>query len=197
MDDVRPRYSNDLTRAPEILSSDYYIKRYSLSSYDPACHGAQYFSHLVMHEVRICELLRLSPHPNIAEYLGCIVEDGRIQGLCFRRYSMELGEHLKEYPGVLDSEQCLIGIKAGVARLHKLDLVHSDLQPCNIMIHEGQPVLIDFDCCAEDVIWPLKSGAPPFLPEGITYARKENDLYSLQVLENLLLKGIEPRKQLK
>lgn len=72
MDDVRPRYSNDLTRAPEILSSDYYIKRYSLSSYDPACHGAQYFSHLVMHEVRICELLRLSPHPNIAEYPSSI-----------------------------------------------------------------------------------------------------------------------------
>ena len=164
--------------------------------YDPTCPDTQYFKHLIMHEVRICELLRRSPHPNVAEYIGCIVEDERIQSLCFRRYSIELRKNLKQYPGVLDHEQCLTGTKGGVAHLHELDLVHNDLQPCNIMIHKGQSVLIDFDCCAREGTWSLKSGAPPFLPEGTTYTRKENDLYSLQALEDLLIKGIEPSKQL-
>lgn len=40
----------------------------------------------------LVEVLRLHPHPNAARYHGCVVEDGKITGLCFDRYSMTLSK---------------------------------------------------------------------------------------------------------
>lgn len=38
-------------------------------------------------------------HPNVAEYYGCGVKDGRIVGLCWRRYTNTLSERAESPSG--------------------------------------------------------------------------------------------------
>jgi serine/threonine protein kinase len=114
----------------------------------------------VLNEVQVCELLKCQPHPNIAEYIGCEVHDGRISGICFKQYKDSLQERLN--PGhlnkrafarsaCLDEEWCssiIEGIKKGLDHLHALELVHNDITPSNIMLDQRDtPIIIDFGSC--------------------------------------------------
>jgi tRNA A-37 threonylcarbamoyl transferase component Bud32 len=44
----------------------------------------------------------------------------------------------------------LCGIEASVHHMHKLELVHSDLNPSNLMVDGDNPVIIDFDSCKRE-----------------------------------------------
>ena len=83
------------TLAPSPLPPDSYFKQPSLLYYGdtPASlePGRQ-----VLAEVEVCEVLRRHPHPNIAQYLGCVTENGRAMGLCFKKY--DLSQHLSTKP---------------------------------------------------------------------------------------------------
>ena len=39
-------------------------------------------------------------------------------------------------------------LESAVAHLHQLELAHNDINPSNIMVRDGLPVLIDFGSCA-------------------------------------------------
>ena len=45
-----------------------------------------------MQDLEDCQMLVQRPHPNVLPYLGCLVEDGRVAGLCFRKASKTLME---------------------------------------------------------------------------------------------------------
>lgn len=83
------------TRAPEPLPVNRWVKRPSLidcgdseASSKPAVH--------LLNEAIVYEILRKHPHKNIARYLGCVVEGGRIKGLCFVKYPMTLRQMVRD-----------------------------------------------------------------------------------------------------
>jgi hypothetical protein len=86
------------------------VKRPSLLWYGDTVASTD-VSNLLLNEAQVCEILRANPHPNIAQYLGCVVENDRITGLCFVKYSMNLSEKVQREPQSLDVEIILRGIQ--------------------------------------------------------------------------------------
>jgi Protein kinase domain len=156
-----PLFPSELTRAPDPLPINSFIKKPQLISYDRICLGSQptLIAESLLEEATVCELLIKHRHPNIAAYFGCQVSDGRIIGLCFARYQRTLMQEVnpiglmkresramrcrntKDYSGVL------AGIESGIRHLHSLGLVHNDINPSNIMLDGDQAIIIDFGSC--------------------------------------------------
>ncbi|PSR75071.1 hypothetical protein BD289DRAFT_464087 [Coniella lustricola] len=108
---------------------------------------------------------------------------GRIRGLCFVKYPLSLFEQIqKKMP--LNIRFCVQEIKKGVAHLHRLGLIHNNLNPSNIMMDAAKPVIIDFDSCKQvGKKLGLKAGTIGWEKPGITTAEPENDDYSIARLE--------------
>ncbi|KAK0613103.1 hypothetical protein B0T17DRAFT_542816 [Bombardia bombarda] len=123
-DQIWPLANPKFTQAPDLLPPTSYFKRPRLLYYG-------------------------YPYLNIVSYLGCIVKEGRIRGLAFARYSVTLSQILKDRTP-FDKGLCLCGIEAGVRYMHKLGLVHNDLNPSNIMMDGDNPVIINFDSCKRE-----------------------------------------------
>ncbi|KAJ8123343.1 hypothetical protein ONZ43_g684 [Nemania bipapillata] len=186
-DHIWPIFKAGLTAAAQPLPSKTYIKRPSLIDYGdtPASYK---LSDQILNEAEVCEILMEHPHPNIAHYLGCIVEDGRITGLCFVEYDMTLSEAMK-HDISLDKERFLQGIENGVSHLHGLGLIHNDLNPHNIMIQDGNPVIIDFDSCKKEgqELGP-KRGTDGWCAEKMDYAIRDNDRYGISKIREFMMK---------
>ncbi|KAK3391220.1 kinase-like domain-containing protein [Podospora didyma] len=185
-DHIWPLANPKFTRAPDPLPPTSYLKRPRLLYYglDDLDCGNQ-----ILTEVEACEVLKRYPHPNIAPYLGCIVKEGRIRGLAFARYSVTLSQMLKDETP-FDRGHCLCGIEAGVRHMHKLGLVHNDLNPSNIMMDGDNPVIIDFDSCKrEGDELGSKAGTDGWTLNGQDQALRENDLYSLSKIRAALMKA--------
>lgn len=153
----QPAFSERFTRA--ISTDQSFVKRPCLSSYSTiGVSPDTSVAEELLQEVEVCEMLRRHPHPNIAVYNGCEIEEGRITGLCFQKYTESLQRRLN--PGHLgkralaassqhlDHEWCsrvIKGVKDAIYHLHTLGLVHNDLNPANIMLDTNEsPILIDF-----------------------------------------------------
>lgn len=189
----QPRCSEvdfNLAQSPGSL----YVKRPSLISYYHIDRiKSDRIAQDVLREAQICEILRLHPHSNIAEYIGCETKDDRISGLCFTKYKESLMQRLN--PGSLgkrafaasshlDQAWCngiLTGVKSALDHLHSLRLVHNDLNPSNIMLdHEDTPKLIDFGSCRH-IGETLRNVGRTYewYDEQVQYANKDNDLDAL------------------
>jgi hypothetical protein len=113
---VNPKFENlaafptAFSPVSEPLTSNCYVKRPSLLWYGDTVASTD-VSNLLLNEAQVCEILRANPHPNIAQYLGCVVENDRITGLCFVKYSMNLSEKVQREPQSLDVEIILRGIQ--------------------------------------------------------------------------------------
>ena len=191
----RAPFNADLTIAPDTLlgSREVYIKEPSLISYGHASPSEQqaYFEPQLQ-EAIVYEKLRLSPHPNIGVYYGCIVEDGLIKAFCLKRYDRTLMDLVKE--GTLShaqKEAYMDGIESGVAHLHALGFVHGDINPSNIMMDSARSttVLIDFDSCRPRGS-PVgqKVGTPGWgLADDYDVAQPEQDLVALRQIRRFLM----------
>ena len=102
-----PSFPPQFRRAPEPLPHDCFVKRPSLLNcgYTEASNGD--VSSLLLNEAEVCEILRASPHPNIAQYLGCLVENDKIMGLCFVKYGMNLKEMVTKHSRPFDADLIL------------------------------------------------------------------------------------------
>ena len=71
-EDLWPAFPNNLTAAPHPLPAHCYVKRPSLIHYaeDHVFRPRD----LLLEEAQICEVLLEHPHPNVAQYLGCVVQ---------------------------------------------------------------------------------------------------------------------------
>ncbi|KAM0224777.1 hypothetical protein ACHAQD_001571 [Fusarium lateritium] len=184
-ENIWPDYPSGLTIAPEQIFEYCYIKYPGLTSY-VADQAQNNFKELILAEANTGEILRQNPHPNIAKYWGCEVIEGTIRGLCYGRYAMTLYER-GEIGVPLDTQHLLQGVKAGVAHLHSLGLVHNDISSSNIMLDAGDnPVIIDFDSCTREGEKLLKFGTPDWSIEGVKTGSRENDFYGLARLEEHL-----------
>jgi serine/threonine protein kinase len=182
---IWPLADSTITRAPEPPPSSYYLKRPSFLYYDETS-GEEEYSRQILTEVEACEVLRLHPHPNIARYMGCIVEDGRIRGLYFVKYCTTLSQMLK-YRTHFDRSRFLREIKAGVSHMHDLGLIHNDLNPSNIMTDGNSAIIVDFDSCKkEGDKLGSKTGTHGWTLDDVEYARRENDFYSISLIAEAL-----------
>lgn len=182
---IWPLVTPELTQAPDPPPATAYLKRHSLLFYE-ATSGSSDYALQILTEVEACEILRKHPHPNIAPYWGCVVRDGRIRELCFPRYGVTLAQMLKDGTQ-FDKSACLSGIEAGVAHMHRLGLVHNDLNPSNIMMDGDCPVIIDFDSCKPEGEKLGPKGGSDGWALGGDYARRANDLYSIEKIRQVLL----------
>lgn len=158
----RPRFLSTLTRAPDPLPHDTYIKRPSLISYDRVRESAppNCIADDLLVEVQVYEVLRRNPHPNIARSLGCRTLGDEIDGICLPGYETALMAEVHPHSlmkrqlsatrqgvGVGDYDHMLDDIKSGLKHLHSLGFVHNDVNPSNIMKDGDDWVLIDFGSC--------------------------------------------------
>lgn len=191
-----PKFEDGMTRAPD---GEGYVKRPDLVMYGTLGQDLDWRTQLILQEVQVCEILKRNPHPNIVQYLGCEVDDGRITGICLKNYPSSLTEKLVDCD-ITQRTRYYEGVERGVRHLHQLGLVHNDLNPRNIMMDGETPVIIDFDSClptGEKL--GLKRGTPGWQMEDVEWAREENDLYSLKKLEELIVgegdRGLRPGQQ--
>ncbi|KAG6110890.1 hypothetical protein E4U13_005176 [Claviceps humidiphila] len=186
VDNVWPRYSARLLQAPSPVPQDSYIKEADFfvpGEYPELLPPGG----LVLHEIAAYELLRQHPHPNISQYHGCVMSDGRITGLCLAKYKMTLEERM-EVNTPLDKELCLEGIERGIRYLHSLGIVHNDISPYNIMLDEmDRPVIIDFDSWQQNgQELGTKKGSPGWWKEDSKHALFENDMFSLSKIQEFV-----------
>lgn len=182
---MNPRY----TPSPDPLPPNSYIKQPSLLYYGDTPASVEQ-GRQVLAEVEACEVLRNHPHTNIARYLGCVTKNGRIMGICFVKYPMNLSQRLKEATA-FNKVLCLQGIESGIRHMHTLGLIHNDLNPSNIMIDKrDNPVIIDFDSCQrEGAKLGLKAGTVGWAMKDPAYATRQNDFFGLSKIRNLLMGG--------
>ena len=130
----------NITQAPRSCLSTCHVKYPNLLSWS---FRLDYVKERTLREVAACELLAKNPHPNIAQYVGCIVEDGFIKAIVFDKYDDDLynkvnPEGIKkndfqygEYPLERSRRALLKEISSAVVHLHSLGLVHNDIKPQN------------------------------------------------------------------
>jgi serine/threonine protein kinase len=161
MEDIYPLFPSDFTLAPSMSWNEYYIKRPKLLSYHKLA-GSSVIAERFLDEAQTLELIRRNPHPNIAHFAGCVVGNNRIIGLALSRYSVELGDRIKNNNSrPLNRALCIHGIVAGLKHLHSLGLAHNDLNLSNIMLNEQDvPKIIDYGSC-KPFGDPLYEGGTP------------------------------------
>ena len=100
-------------------------------------------------EAEMYEIVKHYPHPNICHYYGRIRNGQDLTALCLRKYKLSLRDAVQS-GAPLDRDVIVSGIAKGLQCRHDtLGLVYNDINPTNIMlIDQGHPVIIDFDCCA-------------------------------------------------
>lgn len=137
----------ELTIAPVTLRDDeVHIKRPGLEMYySMKERDSAWIPREVLGETLIMEQIPKQPHPNIIHYHGCRVRRGRITAIILEPLDWTLSAYIDE-PGFawLDKARSLTAMESAVEYLHSLGLAHNDINPDNIMIKDGMPVLIDF-----------------------------------------------------
>jgi hypothetical protein len=119
------------TQAPSFLPVDTFTKRRSMISYADSKSLTE-ISSLFRHEAQMCERTKRLPHPNVAQYFGCHIDErGLITGLCFKTYDKTLYQMVTAGDAV-DQSKCLSSIKAGIEHLYGIGITHCDINPHNI-----------------------------------------------------------------
>ena len=183
-DKIWPYWDPKLAREPQQLPPNTYVKRPSLLAYNPTTSSK--LGRQLLDEAEVCQVLMAHPHPNIVKYLGCVVEDGVVKGLCFVEYSQTLAQKLRKGEPH-DVHRCMTGIENGVRHLHELGFIHNDLNPSNIMMDGDDPIIIDFDYSkreGEELGW--KQGTPGWAKEDLRYTDRDNDFYSISKIRKWL-----------
>lgn len=177
-------------------------------SYDPSKHYAKapsftfedslpnksFVADCVQREAAIYELLEDRPHPNLAQYLGCLVNNaGRITRLVFVRYECNLVQYM-ERDGLDEMRATAIfeEVLSAIRHLHELGRAHNDLNPYNVCITaKGHAAVIDLDAC-------LPFGEPLLKGVGVDHENarscKENDWQALDELDEFLQNAVRRRQ---
>ncbi|KAH6623708.1 serine/threonine-protein kinase [Chaetomium tenue] len=177
-----------LTIAPDDLDDDSaFLKRPGLTSYDEDTKGTIFVRMATLQETVIMEQLSKEPHPYIIRYLGCRVRRGRITCIVLERLDRTLMQYVNEPEfGKLDRSRFLKALESAVAHVHALGLAHNDINPYNIMVKDGMPVLIDFGAC-QPLGLPLQErGTPGWSMDDITTSELEHDAYGLRKIREWL-----------
>jgi serine/threonine protein kinase len=199
------------TRAASIplANSNIHFKTMTPFMYDPT-HTAEYTpADMQADEMRVCEVLRLHPHPNICQYLGYVLtpDGNNVAGLCFERHGIDLFRAVEEN-FEFDVTIVVQGVRSGVKHLHSLGYAHvrqnsiffksrlffkesspqNDINPRNIILDKNAlPLLIDFDSCQKigESLKGRKGGTVDWDHES-EMSLPENDYFGLGKVEKWL-----------
>lgn len=203
--DIYPTFFEGITRfeTPDELGCDssYYLKAPSISSYS----GNNTIAKCVLSEVQNYEKLIKYPHPNLGVYLGCVVYNGLIVRLAFRKYYKTLYDRVifdVKTPDDFTFQErkaCMDSIGAATKHLHQLGIAHNDISPSNIIFdNENVPILIDLDSCAPIGDKIVKGGCVagwrgPFFDNGKTFKESsiECDDLAIQYIRDWLIEDLE------
>ncbi|KAI5863806.1 serine/threonine-protein kinase [Durotheca rogersii] len=190
-EEIYPEVSKDvtLTIAPDNLDdASAFIKRPGLNCYE-TMKGSQYIPKAVLEETLIMEQISKTHHPNIIGYFGCRVRRGRITAIVLERLDQTLTQYVHT-PAFeqLDKAKFLEALKSAVDYLHSLGLAHNDINPDNIMVKNGMPVLIDFGSCQPFGKNLQSLGTDGWYEELFFTSEKKHDEYSLRKLQEWLQK---------
>ncbi len=165
-----------------------YIKRPGLNVYE-TMKGSDFIVKELLEETIIMEQISKTPHPHIIGYLGCRVRRGRIISLLLERLDQTLMEYINEPTfAQLDKTEFVEALESAVAHLHSLGLAHNDINPYNIMVKDGMPVLIDFGFCRPFGERLPSLGSPRWCEEMTLTSQAKHDTYSLKRLREWLEK---------
>ncbi|KAF2419688.1 serine/threonine-protein kinase [Tothia fuscella] len=170
--------------------SNCFVKRPGLISYDRVLSSDNPYqiAEQVLQECQTCEFLKKHPHPNIAECLGCEIQDKVITGICFTRYPQTLMRRVN-LGSDMKRSKVLQGIENGIRHLHQLNLVHNDLNPSNVMLlNDDTPIIIDFDSCRRTYEW---------YDEDVQISLPSNDLDALGEMREWLSENVTKQYQFK
>ncbi|KAH6982175.1 kinase-like domain-containing protein [Ilyonectria sp. MPI-CAGE-AT-0026] len=181
-DEIYPEVPKDveLTIAPD-HSDDVsaYIKRPGLVSYEEM-KGTEFIPKEVLNETLTMEQISKAHHPNIVGYYGCHVRRGRITAIVLERLDQTLTE-FESTPGFqhLDKTKFIAALESAVDHLHSLGLAHNDINPSNIMVKDGVPILIDFGSCQPFGTRLQSLGTSGWYEELFFTSEKKHDTYAL------------------
>lgn len=181
---INPPFPAHFTKAPPFDLAKHYLKVPSFT-YEDSEPGRTFVADCLLGEATALETLKQHPHPNIAEYHGCCVdESNRITQLCLKRYICNLADYVEHRLDHRQREQFFADVTSAVRHLHSLGLAHNDICPQNICFDsDGNPALVDFDSC-------LPFGRPLMKGRAPNGARlvsdRENDLRGLDELRDFL-----------
>lgn len=178
-----------LTIAPDGLDDvSAFIKRPGLVCYE-TMKGTNYIPKEILQETTIMEQISKTPHPHIVSYFGCRVRYGRITSLFMERLDQTLKQYIHE-PGYaqLDKTRFADALESAVAYLHSLGLAHNDINPDNIMVRDGMPVLIDFGSCQPFGGRLQSLGTHGWYEEEFYTSQAKHDTYGLAKLREWLEK---------
>ncbi|KAI0194767.1 kinase-like domain-containing protein [Xylaria flabelliformis] len=176
-----------LTIAPADLDdSNAFIKRPGLNCYE-SMKGTNYVPKSVLEETTVMEQVSKTPHPNIIKYHGCRVNRGRITALVLELLDQTLTQFKSDGKlQSLDKDKFVRALQSAVDYLHSLGLAHNDINPDNIMVKDGMPVLIDFGSCAP-VGQRLQSlGTEGWYEELFFTSQFKHDIYAMGKLREWL-----------
>ncbi|KAK6506487.1 hypothetical protein TWF506_011394 [Arthrobotrys conoides] len=182
-EEIYPEIPKDvqLTIAPNTRAdeSSVFIKRPGLTAYEEL-RGTSYIPDALLEETLIMEQISKTPHPNIVGYYGCRVRRGRITAIVLERLDQTLTQHAStpNRPR-LDKDNFLGALESTVEYLHSLGLAHNDINPDNIMIKDGMPVLIDFGGCQPFGKRITSNGTEGWREELFFTSEKKHDNYAL------------------
>jgi serine/threonine protein kinase len=177
----------DLMIAPEELNdSCAYIKRPGLNCYEDV-KGTNFITKALLDETLIMEQISKSPHPNIIKYHGCRVRRGRITAIVLEQLDCTLNEYVsKPAFQTLDKSRFVEALESAVDYVHSLGLAHNDINPYNIMVRDGMPVLIDFGSCQPYGALLQSLGTPGWCEGNSFTSEKKHDTYALGKLREWL-----------
>lgn len=187
--EIYPPIPNDieLTLMPQNMDNDSaYIKRPGLTNYE-TMKGTDFVPKALLDETLIMERISKSPHLNIIGYYGCRVRRRRITAIALEQLEETLTQ-CASTPSIqdLDEEQFLMALESAVDHIHSLGLAHNDINPDNIMIKNGAPVLIDFGSCQPFGNRLQSLGTPGWYEELFFTSEKKHDIYSLNKMREWL-----------
>lgn len=162
-------------------NDDVFLKQHSLVVSDPdLLEDVEFTKSYLETELRVCELLRKFPHPNLAKYLGCRVQAGRVTGIYYERFNVYLQEPRKKRVPVV---RYIDEIRKGLDHLHSLGFCHNDMSPYNVMLKDDDTaVIIDFDGCLPAGEETIKEACTGFSRD-LGVSEEENDWFGLQRIE--------------
>lgn len=165
----------------------------------------------------INELVRANPHPNVLNYEGCIVQDGHVSGVVFRKLKVLLIDVVRAKFGsdlarsISNSQydvkngdlppldNVMTDVRAGLQHLLSLGMVYLDISPRNIMWDDDDEswVLIDLSECYAPgtVFYDEIPGTPRWKDVNAHVVSKKLHEPMLAKLENYIKTGVLPERE--
>ncbi|KAJ4296476.1 hypothetical protein N0V90_006521 [Kalmusia sp. IMI 367209] len=154
-DDLSPEWtpSNvELTKAPDTLPLNIYIKHPTLLLYDvfQERNAFNLIPKDLLKDAQAMAMISQHSHPNIIYYHGCRVDCGCITSIIFDRLPNTLTNYLKNRIGFVYKEPFMQALESAIRHLHSLGRALNDLNPGNVLVDKvGMPILIDFGSARE------------------------------------------------